>query len=332
MITMDESTLGGRIRAARISIGEKIRDFAPKVDVTANYLSLAERGIRNPSAVLVQRIADVTGKDFNWLMQGQQPAVPAKRMPSPQTLPIESVNPRLFLTLILLYCSMTKEQLASMLMIPLGTLDRVLDGEDTEFRANWETSFALLVRYLDIPVVRKNLENLIPYLKAAEQSKRPELLVGPVQEYLRKTLKWDCQLCGPVKNTVAEYDVEDLLVGPGAEHGGTVPYVAIPMNVKDRPTRLVQIRCFLDIVREPDFFTAVAEQEARSIPDDGYLVVVFDKKPSYEDFVNGMCSYYDKKTMQADENPFNSSKFSLPVSILLVDGDTMAIKDKYSFE
>lgn len=332
MITMDDSTLGGRIRAARISIGQKIRDFAPKVGVTANYLSLAERGIRNPSAVLVQRIAEATGKDFNWLMHGQQPDVPAKRMPSPQALPIESVNPRLFLTLILLYSNIPREQLASMLMIPPGTLDRVLDGEDTEFRANWETSFALLVRYLDIPAVRKNLEDLISYLKAAEQSKRPELLVGPVQEYLRKTLKWDCQLYGPVKNTVAEYDVEDLLVGPRAEHGGAVPCVFIPMNVKDRPTRLVHIRCFLDIVGEPDFFTAVAKQEARSIPDDGYLVVVFDKKSSYEDFVNGMCSYYDRKTMEADENPYSFSEFHLPMSILLVDGDTMAIKDEYRFE
>lgn len=71
MIETSIDTIGGRIREARTLKRLTISEMAPMLGITRTYLAIVERGERNPSQVLLQKIADTTGTSCLWLRTGK---------------------------------------------------------------------------------------------------------------------------------------------------------------------------------------------------------------------------------------------------------------------
>lgn len=64
--------LGMRIRYLRKQKGLSIEDLALESNVNKNYLSDVERGMRNPTVVVVERIASALEVDLSTLFKGIQ--------------------------------------------------------------------------------------------------------------------------------------------------------------------------------------------------------------------------------------------------------------------
>lgn len=85
MTKLNENTTGFRIRKARLSIPLKQKEFAKLINVTPNYLGLAERGQKHPSKNLLAKIANVTQKNYEWLLTGKEPENQTSKEPENQT-------------------------------------------------------------------------------------------------------------------------------------------------------------------------------------------------------------------------------------------------------
>ena len=85
MTKLNENTTGFRIRKARLSIPLKQKEFAKLINVTPNYLGLAERGQKHPSKNLLAKIANVTQKNYEWLLTGKEPENQTSKEPEDQT-------------------------------------------------------------------------------------------------------------------------------------------------------------------------------------------------------------------------------------------------------
>ena len=64
--------LGMRIRYLRKQLGMSQFDLSLEADVNKNYISDLERGQRNPSLVILERIANALGVDLSTLFKGIQ--------------------------------------------------------------------------------------------------------------------------------------------------------------------------------------------------------------------------------------------------------------------
>jgi transcriptional regulator with XRE-family HTH domain len=63
-----ETTLGGRIREARLARTRGLRDFARELDITPSYLSDIENDRRVPAEPVLRTLATKLDLDFNELM------------------------------------------------------------------------------------------------------------------------------------------------------------------------------------------------------------------------------------------------------------------------
>ncbi len=64
--------LGMRIRYLRKQKGWSIEDLALESDVNKNYLSDVERGTRNPTVSIVEKISNALGVSLSTLFKGIQ--------------------------------------------------------------------------------------------------------------------------------------------------------------------------------------------------------------------------------------------------------------------
>ena len=67
---LDHSSIGYRIRTARLNSGLTQKQLAFQVHVTSPYLATVERGLKNASEALLKRIAAVTEAPLEWLIDG----------------------------------------------------------------------------------------------------------------------------------------------------------------------------------------------------------------------------------------------------------------------
>lgn len=62
-----KKVLGNRIRALRLEIGLSQEAFADKCGIDRTYMSGIERGVRNPTLVVICTISDGLGMDLSQL-------------------------------------------------------------------------------------------------------------------------------------------------------------------------------------------------------------------------------------------------------------------------
>ena len=62
--------LGARIRYLRQQKGFSIEDLALEADINRNYLGDLERGMRNPTLIILNKIAKVLDIDLTTLFEG----------------------------------------------------------------------------------------------------------------------------------------------------------------------------------------------------------------------------------------------------------------------
>lgn len=132
------TTIGGKIRTARISKHMKIKDLAKPVGITDNYLGLIERGKKTPSQGLIDKIAIVLNTTSETLIPDNDP--PKDK--------IQDLNLSLFLK-ILLHTSpdITKQTLATLMMISTSDLEAVLNN-DPEKAPPWNPLWEDMLRVL----------------------------------------------------------------------------------------------------------------------------------------------------------------------------------------
>lgn len=70
LMDLDHSSIGYRIRTARLNSGLTQKQLAFQVHVTSPYLATVERGLKNASEALLKRIAAVTEAPLEWLIDG----------------------------------------------------------------------------------------------------------------------------------------------------------------------------------------------------------------------------------------------------------------------
>ena len=68
-VKLDLEVVGRRIRLLRGK--ERQDDFAPLIGITQGQLSKIERGLLAPSAEVLVRLRDRTGKSVDWILQGE---------------------------------------------------------------------------------------------------------------------------------------------------------------------------------------------------------------------------------------------------------------------
>lgn len=129
MKDLDLSTIGGRIRACRKMLNLTLAALAEKIDVSANYISVIERGVQSPSEKVLHKIAESTNVSYWWLKTGQEdnPMSPASVQEAEplnaalsNAIPLK-IDAPLFLALVIQSTpNMTKEKLATILNTSRG--------------------------------------------------------------------------------------------------------------------------------------------------------------------------------------------------------------------
>lgn len=97
-VPTDGTTIGGRVRNARLASGYTIKDFAVLIEVSPNHLRLIERGEKQASFKLLQKIARITETPYQWIIKGASQKEADTPIPVDTT---EKINLRLLLGLIL---------------------------------------------------------------------------------------------------------------------------------------------------------------------------------------------------------------------------------------
>jgi transcriptional regulator with XRE-family HTH domain len=69
-LTIDWKQVGRRIRELR-GFDTNQADLATKIGIAQSYLSAIERGLKEPSATILFRIAKAYGKSIEWLLTGR---------------------------------------------------------------------------------------------------------------------------------------------------------------------------------------------------------------------------------------------------------------------
>lgn len=84
---VDKNTIGYRIRMARVGLNLTQKQLANEVNIVPTYLTAVERGNKNASEELIERIADATHTTKEWLLgtSGSQTTYPEPNIAMPQT-------------------------------------------------------------------------------------------------------------------------------------------------------------------------------------------------------------------------------------------------------
>ena len=190
-VNMD--AIGGRVRACRKTMNLTLAQMSKAVDVSANYISMIERGEKNPSDKVLHKIAGLAGVSYWWLKTGQEespvksqePSVPLNAIPA-------SIDVPLFLTLAIQSIpGMTMEKLAAKLDISPENMEEVLFGGECAVSSDWTDYFPILARQMDLPAVCQKIHDLDLFLQneipEKERKCRLDFLkhyAGPEYQYL----------------------------------------------------------------------------------------------------------------------------------------------------
>lgn len=180
-------TVGGRIRKVRQDAKQSMQAFADTLGVTSNYIGLMERGERNPSPDLLQRIAAVTGVPYEWLFAGDPPQGQKEAAPKDDDVsgdPAQAVNPQLFLSLVLARSpAISRDIMATMLSVPPEAMDAILGGMPVDYDPRWGKAFSVMAQALDLDALRQDLHNLDVFLSREQVTKRNAALLRVLQGY-----------------------------------------------------------------------------------------------------------------------------------------------------
>lgn len=159
MKKLEENTVGYRIRRARELAGIKQKELAGGLGVTAVYLGMVERGDRMPSSVLLNKIADLTGKSYLWLLNGMEENESSFSEQIEKDPMWRDVDMRLLLVLLNAYDS--EDELSKILNISAETIDKCINlGEDVPFNRAWETILPALVKKINMPLLYSQFQRI----------------------------------------------------------------------------------------------------------------------------------------------------------------------------
>lgn len=181
------TSIGGRIRKARIEANLSIRALSEKVGVTATYLGMVERSEKNPSASLLQKIAQETGSSVERLEKNaadrtEQPG--NVREPGSRTSVPVNIDVPLFLFMALQAVpNITREKLAVMLDVSSEDIDNILSGRGGEYAPRWGDCFSLLARRMDIPAVSRKICDIDLFLRHENMEKKRKCLYDSLKSY-----------------------------------------------------------------------------------------------------------------------------------------------------
>lgn len=178
MKIVDVDTVGGRIRACRQAMNLTLANLAEKINVSSNYISILERGDKNPSDKVLHKIADFANVSYWWLKTGQEESPVSFNEPiSLNAVPV-NVDVPLFLSLAIQSIpGMTKEKLAAKLDISPGAMDNILFEDGDAAAPDWADYFSILARQMDLPAVRKKIRNLDLFLQNESVEKERKRLL-----------------------------------------------------------------------------------------------------------------------------------------------------------
>lgn len=121
-------SLGAMLRARRKELGMTLTDLAEKAELSAAFISQAERGKATPSIVSLINIAKALDTDINYFITPPAPTTLVKRADKPQYLDIESP-----VTYTRLDSNIRNQQMNILMMtIPPGTSLPVVHREKGE--------------------------------------------------------------------------------------------------------------------------------------------------------------------------------------------------------
>lgn len=322
---VSEEISGGRIRKARLGKGMTLKELAAAVDITSNHLSLVERGVKQPSLLLMDKVAAVTNVSLDWLRNGDgdssndsmSPVSEVEDMTGPSSSEIANfsqIDPRLFLTLIMSEDSeVTKENLAFVFHTKKETIDAVLSGENTAAARGWGPGFATLAQRLDTPAVCSKLRTLAAYLeREAQIAKRDQmiLLSHSLQRY-----------------TEAKRRQGLKPVGTSGEVKAPVPYFCMQFQgVRGGDWEFRYVRASdINIKWMDDYVNEIMG----NLPQRVNLFIVFDDKAIYGAFVDKAIDYAEVADTLAAEAPAGCPPSCPPeITAILVDGETYAVQEE----
>lgn len=322
MYQTDESTIGGRIRKCRMATNQSIKDFAPHVGITSNYLSMVERGTKTPSATLLRNVADVANVSYSWLLNGEDSQVTTP-MEQPSSA---AVNPQLFLSLVLARSpDMTKETLAMLLMISPETLDGILTGDSVDFVPQWANIFPALAHRMDISAVRRELKTLDGFLAKEEVNAEREALLRALQRHVA-TLGQEYKISGPIADrempladcgeprtvTASRMTLQNKLPPNNSWYFDFFPLPATVSGEDIREILLSHVR-FADTLNPPD-----------------RLSIVLADRDMYNRFSDCAGDYKDRHDQQYEDPTCSSVSDAFPreMSLILVDVKTWEVLDE----
>lgn len=330
----DISTLGGRVRQSRLDAGHTIKDFSAMLGISANHLGLVERGEKQPSYKLLQKVSELSGVPYQWIAKGTMPAqTQAQKSTDAQSVVCQNLNLRLFFGLILtLVPSVSKEMLSNMLNISSETLDRILKGEATECDIQQHTQLSMLTGLLgDVPAIRSDLMNLDKFLADVAYDRSMVILKDHLTSHIYTQCEQRYKLHCPISShNVKYYDFNAI----GKRF--TTHWTQMTLCAVENPNRLWTFQVLEptgsvnDELMEQIVNSAADETDAVS----GNLSIVFLSKSDFDNFSNFAERVVDKLVMREE----GSAAVGMPCSIdteyelcnlsyILIDNDTWDIME-----
>lgn len=185
MIETNENTLGGRIRLARASTNEKIKDLAEAVGITPNYLGLIERGAKKPSLNLLRKISENTGVSYTWLLNGSEKG-PEEKKKAKTT--VASLDLRMLLSLILIRTQCDKEFIAELMDLDTDDIEKILSGEPYDYDPQWENVLPTLSqsKSMGLDSLIEQLEKLTDFFRDRREDRNDRKFFISLKQYIEK--------------------------------------------------------------------------------------------------------------------------------------------------
>lgn len=311
MKAIDENTVGGRIRKARVGCRLTTRELAEKVGVSQNYLSVVERNDKKQaSPALLQKVSEVTGVSLAWLRNGDSVATEAAQFDDVQLL----------LTLIMQQePTVTREVVSAVLAVDPGIVDAILSG-NAEYDPMWESGLSNLIQRMDLSIVRKKIRALDALLQLEQEKQIGIELFWTLRKYFTKKFKSSFKFGGQ------PFKVQD-----------EPAYTQFTLQREDKPETWV-IQHYSSVLDEEELPDILRQAEAAA--ENVHAVVAVSDEGSY----NKIMALYDKILSYREQSeelellqgmPVSNRMFP-PVYFILVDSDTASIKGmekmQYNFE
>lgn len=199
MKIVDENTIGGRIRKCRQARNLTLTQLAEGIDVSPNYMSAVERGVKNPSEKVLCKIAALAGVPCEWLKTGQKKS-PEDSPVSPQK-PSFLVNSQgsisrlntahviidvpLFMSLVIQSTpDMHTERLASILGVSQEDMKKILLGDDEATSPDWDDYFLILLQRMDLPAICPKVHALDLLLQNENRERGQKRLLDLANRYV----------------------------------------------------------------------------------------------------------------------------------------------------